>query len=45
MVAGLEADMSTDKAFTLYTDADCTQIFNEAPDVNSDVTVYIKWAE
>ena len=45
MVAGLEADMSTDKAFTLYTDAACTQIFNEAPDVNSDVTVYIKWDE
>ena len=45
MVAGLEADMSTDKAFTLYTDAACTQIFNEAPDVNSDVTVYIKWVE
>ena len=45
MVAGLEADMSTDKAFTLYTDAACTQIFNEALDVNADVTVYIKWVE
>ena len=45
VVAGLEADMSTDKAFTLYTDAACTQIFKEAPDVNSDVTVYIKWDE
>ena len=45
VVAGLEADMSTDKAFILYTDATCTQIFKEAPDVNSDVTVYIKWDE
>lgn len=45
VVAGLEADMSTDKAFTLYTDAACTQIFKEAPDVNSDVTIYIKWDE
>lgn len=45
MVAGLEADMSTDKAFTLYTDAACTRIFNEAPDVNANVTVYIKWVE
>ena len=45
VVAGLEADMSTDKAFTLYTDAACTQIFKEALDVNSDVTVYIKWDE
>lgn len=45
VVAGLEADMNTDKAFTLYTDAACTQIFKEAPDVNSDVTVYIKWDE
>ena len=34
-----------DRTFTIYTDAACTQMFEEAPDVNSDVTVYIKWDE
>lgn len=34
-----------DRTFTIYTDAACTQILEEAPDVNSDVTVYIKWDE
>ena len=34
-----------DRTFTIYTDAACTQTFEEAPDVNSDITVYIKWDE
>ena len=34
-----------DRTFAIYTDAVCTQLFEEAPDVNSDVTVYIKWDE
>lgn len=45
LVAGLEADMSTDKSFTLYADADCTQLIEGELDVNSNVTVYIKWEE
>ena len=38
-------DFSTEKTFTMYADATCKQAIEEVPDVNSDVTVYIKWNE
>lgn len=46
---GLFVDFSSDwnveKTFTMYADAACTQAIEGDPDVNSDVTVYIKWGE
>lgn len=45
MSAGLTPDSEYyDRNFTLYADEACTQVF-DTPDVNSDVTVYIKWDE
>ena len=38
-------DFSIENTFTLYADAACTQAIEEDPDVNSDVTLYIKWDE
>jgi hypothetical protein len=38
-------DFTVEKSFTLYSDAACTQILEEYPDVNSDLTVYVKWDE
>ena len=44
LVVGLSPEAAyADRTFTLYTDAACTQPLEEAPDVNADVTVYIKW--
>ena len=46
LVVGLSPEAAyADRTFTLYTDAACTQPLEEAPDVNADVTVYIKWDE
>ena len=42
---GFSNDWNVEKTFTLYADAACTQAIEEDPDVNSDVTVYIKWVE
>ena len=42
---GFYPDWDVEKTFTMYADAACTQALDEAPDVNSDVTVYIKWDE
>ena len=45
MKAGLMPDSEYyDRKFTMYADEACTQVFG-TPDVNSDVTVYIKWDE
>ena len=38
------ADYFVEESFALYADEACTQVF-DTPDVNSDVTVYIKWDE
>ena len=45
MNVGLYPDYSTEKTFTLYADAACTQVVEEGLDVNSDATVYVKWDE
>ena len=46
LIVGLSPEAAyADRTFTLYTDAACTQPLEEAPDVNADVTVYIKWVE
>ena len=46
LIVGLSPEAAyADRTFTLYTDAACTQPLEEAPDVNADVTVYIKWDE
>ena len=31
--------------YTLYTDAECTQAFEEEADTDSDLTIYVKWGE
>ena len=38
-------DFSIENTFTLYADAACKQAIEGDPDVNSDVTLYIKWDE
>ena len=38
-------DFLTEKTFTMYADAACTQVLEGDSDVNSDLTVYIKWNE
>lgn len=46
LIVGLSPEAAyADRTFTLYADAACTQPLEEAPDVNADVTVYIKWDE
>jgi hypothetical protein len=46
---GLQVEFSADffagEFFTLYTDSACTQIFEEDSNVNTDLTVYVKWDE
>lgn len=46
---GLQVEFYTDSSdenpFTLYADAACTQVMELDTDVNSDLTVYIKWNE
>ena len=42
---GFSNDWNVEKTFALYTDAACTQAIEEDPDVNSDITLYIKWDE
>ena len=38
-------DFGSEDVFTLYADAACTQVVEGNLDVNSDVTVYVKWNE
>ena len=46
LVVGLTVDTQySDRTFTTYNDAACTQVFDGEPNVNSDITVYIKWNE
>ena len=46
---GVQIDLTSDyyveESYTLYADAACTQPLPEAPDTNSDLTVYVKWGE
>ena len=42
---GFSPDFFVEKNFTLYADAACTQTVEEELDVNTDLTVYIKWDE
>ena len=39
------ADYFVEESFTLYADAACTQIFEDEWDVNTDLTIYVKWGE
>ena len=38
-------DFLLEKTFTMYADAACTQVLEGDFDVNSDLTVYVKWNE
>jgi protein tyrosine/serine phosphatase len=38
-------DFSVEEAMNLYADAECTQMFDDAWDVNTDLTIYVKWGE
>jgi hypothetical protein len=45
MSSGLSPDEDYyDRTFTMYADEACTEVFG-SPDVNADVTVYVKWDE
>ena len=39
------ADYFVEEFFTLYADEACTQVFEEGSDVNTDLTIYVKWSE
>ena len=39
------ADYFVEESFTLYADAACTQTFEGEWDVNTDITIYVKWGE
>lgn len=45
LLVGFAPDWDVEKTFTMYADAACTQAIEGDQDVNSDVTVYIKWDE
>jgi hypothetical protein len=38
-------EFGIEETFTVYADAACTQLFEEAWDVNTDLTIYVKWGE
>lgn len=38
-----DSEQPEEVLFTMYADAACTQVIEEDLDVNSDVTIYIKW--
>ena len=38
-------DFSSDESFTVYADEACTQVIEGYIEVDSDVTVYVKWSE
>jgi hypothetical protein len=40
---GISSDWTIAEAYTLYADAACTQTFDEDWDVNTDLTIYVKW--
>lgn len=39
------ADFDIEETCTLYADAACTQVLEEIEDVDSDLTIYVKWGE
>ena len=39
------SDWDVEETFSVYEDAACTQPFEEMWDVNSDITIYVKWDE
>ena len=41
----LSPDWSVEEAMTLYADAACTQLFEDEWDVDTDLTIYVKWSE
>ena len=41
----LSTDFAVEETFTMYADAACTQTFEEEWDVNTDLTIYVKWDE
>ena len=43
LLVALSPDWDVEETFTMYADAACTQMIEGDLDVNSDVTVYIKW--
>ena len=43
LLVAFSPDWNVEKTLTIYADAACTRVIEEDPDVNSDVTVYIKW--
>ena len=49
LAKGLQVAFSTDffveESFTLYADAACTRTFEGEWDVNTDLTIYVKWGE
>ena len=45
LLVGFSPDWDIEETFAVYTDAACTQTVEDDLDLNSDITVYIKWGE
>ena len=44
-IIGFEYDDELEDAVEFYTDAACTESYDPYADTDSDLTVYVKWAE
>ena len=45
LIIGLRYDEDSTYAFEVYTDAACTESYDPYTDTESDLTIYVKWAE
>ena len=45
LIIGFRYDEDFEDEFELYTDADCTEPYDPYEDTDSDLTIYVKWAE
>jgi hypothetical protein len=45
LIIGFRYDVDDEYRFDVYNDAACTELYNSYADTDSDITIYIKWAE
>lgn len=45
LLVAFSAEWDIEESFDIYADAECTQLIEDDVDLNSDMTVYIKWCE
>jgi hypothetical protein len=45
LLVAFSTEWDVEESFDVYADAECTQLIEDDVDLNSDMTVYIKWCE